>query len=93
MFDHGPANALGCLPPAKQIPGSRADLQGAETTHHMHGVAWPAQIGGQHWQVVDQFDRTLLLKLPHQRVLTDALATARGENFSLDEMSCVVEIR
>ena len=79
LFDHSPADAEGCLPPAEQIPGSRADLQGAETTHHMRGAPWPAQVGGQHRPVVDQIDRTLLLELPQQRVLADALAVPGGK--------------
>lgn len=79
MFDHSPADALGRLSPAEQIPGCWADLQGAESTRHMHSGAWPAQVGGQHWPIVDQFNRTLLLELPHQWVLANALAMARGE--------------
>ena len=79
MFDHSPADALGRLSPAEQIPGCWADLQGVETTHHMHSAAWPAQVGDQHGPIVDQFNRTLLLELPHQWVLANALAMARGE--------------
>ncbi len=70
LFDHCPADVLGRLSPADQIPGCWADL---------HGAAWPDQVDGQHWPVVDQVNGTLLLELPHQWVLADALAVARGE--------------